>query len=359
VALRGVSLDVTAGEFVTLLGPSGSGKTTLLRIIAGLLRPTAGRVIIGGRDVTRLSADKRSIGFVFQNYALFPHLTVFENVAFPLKLRRRSRAEVARAVGTALELVMLGPFSRRYPAQLSGGQQQRVAVARAIVFNPSVLLMDEPLGSLDKRLRQQLQLELRRLQRELGITTVYVTHDQEEAFSMSDRIAVMSGGEIRQFAEPEVIYNQPSDYFVANFVGDLNYFYGRTKPGSNGTQKLVTSSGLEIKVRVEEAQLIGQPIVCGVRPEKLHVGAHLATANRFEATVRALSFRGTHYWADLALQTGESLLVVLPEGTQIQEGQEVSVGWNVDEAHVFPASGETTDHITPEAESMKDRGGHE
>jgi spermidine/putrescine ABC transporter ATP-binding subunit len=341
VALRGVSLHVQPGEFVTLLGPSGSGKTTLLRIIAGLVRPTAGRVLIGGRDVTRLPADKRSIGFVFQNYALFPHLTVFGNVAFPLKLRRTPGAEISRRVRDALDLVRLGGLEERYPAQLSGGQQQRVALARGIVFNPSVLLMDEPLGSLDKRLRQQLQLELRRLQRELSVTTIYVTHDQEEAFSMSDRIAVMSGGEIRQFDEPEAVYKRPSDYFVANFVGDLNYFQGELLAGPNGTQRLVTSSGLEIRVASDETRPAGVSLLCGIRPEKLHLGDALDTANRFPARVRVVSFRGRQYWADLALPTGDAVLVVVPEGKQIHEGEEVSVGWNVEEAHVFEAGAQT------------------
>jgi ABC-type Fe3+/spermidine/putrescine transport system ATPase subunit len=341
VALRGVSLNVRPGEFVTLLGPSGSGKTTLLRIIAGLIRPTAGRVVIGGRDVTRLSADKRSIGFVFQNYALFPHLTVFGNVAFPLKLRRTPSAETARRVRDALELVRLGGLEDRYPAQLSGGQQQRVALARGVVFNPSVLLMDEPLGSLDKRLRQQLQLELRRLQKELSVTTIYVTHDQEEAFSMSDRIAVMSGGEIRQFDEPEIVYRRPSDYFVANFVGDLNHFEGELRPGTNGTGRLLTESGLEIEIALDGGGSPGDRLLCGIRPEKLHLGEALDTANRFRARVRTLSFRGRQYWADLTLPTGDAVLVVVPEGRQVHEGEEVSVGWNLEEAHVFAPGAET------------------
>jgi ABC-type Fe3+/spermidine/putrescine transport system ATPase subunit len=262
-ALNGVSLEIPAGQFVTLLGPSGSGKTTLLRILAGLLRPRSGRIFIGDRDVTRLPADKREIGFVFQNYALFPHLTVFENVAFALRLRRVPAEAIARRVHDALAKVFLEGLDQRYPAQLSGGQQQRVALARAIVFDPTVLLMDEPLGSLDKRLRQQLQVELRRLQRAVGITTVYVTHDQDEAFSMSDQIAVMGNGELHQLASPEDIYRQPADTFVAHFVGDLNYFEGRYSPGANGAAVVETERGLSIRVQRHAHDAPGALVGCG------------------------------------------------------------------------------------------------
>ncbi len=337
-ALNNVSLEVPAGQFVTLLGPSGSGKTTLLRILAGLLRPRSGRILIGERDVTRLPADKREIGFVFQNYALFPHLSVFENVAFPLRLRRVGAAEVARRVHEALAKVFLEGLDQRYPAQLSGGQQQRVALARAIVFDPTVLLMDEPLGSLDKRLRQQLQVELRRLQRAVGITTVYVTHDQDEAFSMSDQIAVMGGGELHQLASPEEIYRRPADSFVAHFVGDLNYFEGRYSPRANGPAVVETERGLAIRVRPDGPDAPGALVGCGIRPEKLRIGDHARYDNHFNARVRMLTFRGSHYWADLLLPSGDGLIAMLPETSRIGEGDEVSVGWNADEVRVFPVS---------------------
>lgn len=336
-ALNNVSLEIPAGQFVTLLGPSGSGKTTLLRILAGLLRPRSGRIFIADRDVTRLPADKREIGFVFQNYALFPHLTVFENVAFPLRLRRVSADEIGRRVHDALAKVFLEGLDHRYPAQLSGGQQQRVALARAIVFGPTVLLMDEPLGSLDKRLRQQLQVELRRLQRAVGITTVYVTHDQDEAFSMSDQIAVMGGGELHQLASPEEIYRHPADTFVAHFVGDLNYFEGLYSPGTNGSAVVETERGMTISVRQDAHDAPGALVGCGIRPEKLRVGTdHAPHDNQFNAKVRMLTFRGSHYWADLLLPSGEGLIAMLPETSRIGEGDEVSVGWNADEVRVFP-----------------------
>ncbi len=338
-ALNNVSLEIPAGQFVTLLGPSGSGKTTLLRILAGLLRPRSGRIFIGERDVTRLPADKRDIGFVFQNYALFPHLTVFENVAFPLRLRRIAADEIARRVHDALAKVFLEGLDLRYPAQLSGGQQQRVALARAIVFDPTVLLMDEPLGSLDKRLRQQLQVELRRLQRAVGITTVYVTHDQDEAFSMSDLIAVMGTGQLHQLASPEDIYRRPTDSFVAHFVGDLNYFEGHYSPAANGSGVVETDSGLAVRVRHGSSDLRSTLVGCGIRPEKLRVGDDRAPFdNQFSAKVRMLTFRGSHYWADLLLPSGDGLIAMLPETSHLSEGDEVSVGWNGDDVRVFPIS---------------------
>lgn len=336
VALRGVSLDITAGHFMSLLGPSGSGKTTLLRIIAGLLRPHAGQIFINGRNVTRLPADKREIGFVFQNYALFPHLTVFENIAFPLRLRHLPGEEMRRRVGSALEKVFLHGLDQRYPAELSGGQQQRVALARAIVFDPTVLLMDEPLGSLDKRLRQQLQLELRRLQREVGITTVYVTHDQEEAFTMSDQIAVMGQGELHQLGAPEYVYRYPSDAFVADFVGDLNYFEGKLATSADGHPILRTGSGLTIRVDMKENATPGEVAGCGIRPELLRIRGEMAADNSYRAVVRTLTFRGTHYWADLLLPSGDALLAMLPNASGVGEGDDVIVGWDAAEVRIFP-----------------------
>jgi putative spermidine/putrescine transport system ATP-binding protein len=336
VALKGVSLDVAPGQFVSLLGPSGSGKTTLLRIIAGLLMPRSGRVFIDGRDVTRLPADKRKIGFVFQNYALFPHLNVFENVAFALRLRRVPSDQVRQRVGAALEKVFLHGLDQRFPAELSGGQQQRVALARAIVFDPMVLLMDEPLGSLDKRLRQQLQLELRRLQREVGITTIYVTHDQEEAFTMSDRIAVMGQGELHQVGAPEEVYRQPSDDFVANFVGDLNYFEGELGSGGNGHAVLRIESGLTIRIAESGSARSGAKLGCGIRPERLQVGNDFEGDNRYAARIRTLTFRGSHYWADLVLSSGDALIAMLPSDCSLNEGDEVVVGWDVAAVRLFP-----------------------
>ncbi len=224
--MRGVTLDIRSGEFLTLLGPSGSGKTTTLMMIAGFETPTAGDIAIDGNSVVALPPYRRNIGMVFQNYALFPHMTVAENIGFPLKQRGVDRATRARLVAESLELVRLPGYQSRYPRQLSGGQQQRVALARAIVFRPRLLLMDEPLGALDKQLRESLQLEMRRLHAELGITFIYVTHDQAEALTMSDRVAVMNEGLIAQVGTPEDLYDRPCDRFVASFIGESNFMQG-------------------------------------------------------------------------------------------------------------------------------------
>ncbi|MEV0388490.1 ABC transporter ATP-binding protein [Nonomuraea sp. NPDC050643] len=230
VALDGVSLHVEPGEFMTLLGSSGSGKSTLLNVVAGFTRPSSGSVAVDGRDITKEPPYKRDLGMVFQHYALFPHMSVAENVAFPLRRRRVRGAELTRRVGEALDVVELGGLRDRRPAQLSGGQQQRVALARAIVFRPRVLLMDEPLGALDKRLREQLQLEIKRLHTELGITFVFVTHDQDEALTMSDRIALLRDGRIVQVGTPEDLYDRPASRYVAEFLGESNLLPGSDDP---------------------------------------------------------------------------------------------------------------------------------
>jgi ABC-type Fe3+/spermidine/putrescine transport system ATPase subunit len=223
LAVAGVSLRIAPSEFVTLLGASGSGKTTTLMMVAGFETPTRGDIFIDGRCVTRIPPARRNLGFVFQHYALFPHMSIFDNLAFPLRVRSLDAAAVTQRVGKVLELVSLPGYERRLPSQLSGGQQQRVALARALIYDPPVLLMDEPLGALDKKLREQLQVEIKRIQRELGITVIYVTHDQEEALTMSDRVAVMRQGRIAQIGSPEELYESPIDEFVANFIGEMNF----------------------------------------------------------------------------------------------------------------------------------------
>jgi len=245
-AVDGITLDVSDGEFFTLLGPSGCGKTTTLRMIGGFEQPTSGLIELKGEDVTYLPAHKRDVNTVFQSYALFPHLTIFENVAFGLRRSGVKGAEVTRRVGEALELVQLVGFEKRYPAQLSGGQAQRVALARALVNRPAVLLLDEPLGALDLKLRKQMGIELKRIQREVGITFIYVTHDQEEAMTMSDRIAVMNKGRYEQLAGPETLYERPATRFVAGFVGASNLLEGTV--GSEGDHWTITlSSGAVVR----------------------------------------------------------------------------------------------------------------
>jgi spermidine/putrescine transport system ATP-binding protein len=246
--VEGVSLQIRPGEFFSLLGPSGCGKTTTLRILAGFVQPDAGEVFIAGKRVTHLPPNERDVNMVFQNYALFPHLTVEQNVAFGLEIQKLPRAQIRKRVGWALELVRLCGLESRYPHQLSGGQQQRVALARALVTQPSVLLLDEPLGALDLKLRQQMQLELKKLQRELAITFLYVTHDQEEALTMSDRLAVMNQGRVVQVGTPQEIYERPATRFVADFIGESNFLEGRVVAW-DGKKALVQIGSLSATVR--------------------------------------------------------------------------------------------------------------
>ena len=271
-AVRGVDLVVDDGEFFTILGPSGSGKTTLLTLIAGLAAPTEGRILFGDRDVTHVPTVGRGIGLVFQNYALFPHMTVFDNVAFPLSVRKKARAEIEDRVQEALSLVRLTGFEKRKPSQMSGGQQQRVALARAIVFRPTILLLDEPLGALDRKLREELQVELKELQRSLRVTTLLVTHDQEEALSLSDRILVIDKGTVQQIAPPREAYLRPANSFVADFLGISNFVplgdgRGVVRPervrvdpiGEHGSRG-PSLEGTSVRGRVREAVYLGQTV---------------------------------------------------------------------------------------------------
>ena len=271
-AVRDVSLDVRPGELMTLLGPSGCGKTTTLRMIAGFQEPSAGKIFIGERDVTHTEANERNIGFVFQNYALFPHLSVFENVAYGLKIKRMDGAEVARAVTDVLALVGLVSYERQMPHQLSGGEQQRVALARAIVIRPRVLLFDEPLSNLDAKLRTQMRGEIRELQRRLGITAVYVTHDQEEAMAISDRIAVMNKGVIEQIGTAEELYRRPASVFVARFIGRSNLIEATVTAVSPGRVELSIAGRLHVIESANAEVRSGQTVLANVRPEAIAIG---------------------------------------------------------------------------------------
>jgi putative spermidine/putrescine transport system ATP-binding protein len=299
-ALRDVSLSIRPGEFVTLLGPSGSGKTTLLMILGGFTRPTSGDITFDGRSVVRLPPHKRAIGVVFQNYALFPHMNVFDNIAFPLRLRRVARAEIAARVAEALELVRLPGYGQRRIHELSGGQSQRVALARAVVFEPDILLMDEPLSALDKKLREQMQTEIRRLHDALGLTTIYVTHDQREALTMSDRVAVIDAGRLAQFAEPRVLYDQPADAFVADFVGE-SILLPVTRDGDS-----VVFNGQPLRLA---GPLPDAPrLLLVARPEKLTLDGD-AESNRFSGVLRDVSFQGETVLFRVALDDGTELPV--------------------------------------------------
>ncbi|MEZ0076069.1 ABC transporter ATP-binding protein [Planotetraspora sp. GP83] len=292
LALDDVTLHVPGGEFVTLLGASGSGKSTLLGVIAGFTEPTSGSVAVDGRDITTVPPYRRGLGMVFQHYALFPHMTVWDNVAFPLRRRRVRGDELRTRVEQALEVVGLGALAKRLPAQLSGGQQQRVALARAIVFRPRVLLMDEPLSALDKRLREQLQLEMKRLHRELGITFVFVTHDQEEALTMSDRIALLRDGRIVQAGTPEELYERPSSRYTAEFLGESNLFPGRDA----GTVLVVRPEHLGVLPQGEGLPQDHEAYDCDVR-EVVYLGSGLRVEVELRSGQRVVArtaARGPH-----------------------------------------------------------------
>ena len=302
--VKDVSLAIDEGEFVSLLGPSGCGKTTILRMVAGLIEPSGGTIRIGDRDVTRLPPNKRNIGLVFQSYALFPHLTVHENVAFGLRRKGQGGAELDERVNEALAMVRLAGFGGRYPRQLSGGQQQRVAMARAIAPRPSVLLFDEPLSNLDAKLRDEMQIELKRLQRELGITTLFVTHDQAEALSLSDRVCVMHDGVIQQFAEPETIYRRPATAFVASFIGKPNRLEATIRGG-----RLALDEQLELR---SESVLgsDGKAVEVFIRQEAISlVESGGDSVNRIPGTVSLRSFSGPQVKYVVRIGLGHELVV--------------------------------------------------
>jgi spermidine/putrescine ABC transporter ATP-binding subunit len=300
-AVDDVSFRVAPGEFLTLLGPSGSGKTTLLRMIGGFEHPDAGRIVLDGRDVEQLPPYKRNIGFVFQKYALFPHMTVFENTAFALQRRRIGRDQILARVSEALDLVGLVEYAERYPRQLSGGQQQRVALARAFVFHPDILLMDEPLGALDKQLREHMQRELRSLQKKIGITTIYVTHDQTEAMTMSDRIAVMNDGHIEQIGDPHDLYERPATEFVAGFVGDSNLLDCTVETFADGIAVVRLDAGGSARCRAEDAA--PGPAKLLIRPEKLQLGTaqDAASMNTIPCIVTATAYVGDYTLYDVSI----------------------------------------------------------
>ena len=325
VALDSVSLDIASGELLTILGPSGSGKTTLLKVVAGFERPDGGAVRVDGVDITHLPPARRDIGMVFQNYALFPHLTVRGNVAFPLEMRNVAKDEIERRVGEALALVELAGYDQRLPRQLSGGQQQRVALARAIVFNPRLLLLDEPFGALDRKLRETMQLEVRRLQRRLGLTTIFITHDQEEALVLSDRIAVMNKGAIQQVATTTEIYERPANDFVADFVGESNIFHGTVStPGA------VTLEGGR-RLAVASAAPAGQRVGVLMRPERFSGGV-----NAFTGTVKEAVYLGVSFKLRLICDDGLEIIVrQAAQGPLPAVGTPVTIGIDPASIHVF------------------------
>jgi spermidine/putrescine transport system ATP-binding protein len=344
VAVENVSLEIRAGEFLTLLGPSGCGKTTLLRLIAGFESPTQGSVWVGGEEVTDRPPYRRPVNQVFQSYALFPHLSVAENVGFGLRMQGVPAAEAATRVRQALELVSLTGFEARRPNQLSGGQKQRVALARAIVCRPRVLLLDEPLSALDARLRQSMQLELKRLQRQLGMTFVFVTHDQEEALTMSDRIAIVNRGRIEQLATAQEIYHRPATAFAAEFVGAANLLSARRLGRDAAGVRIQVAGGLELTLPVTVWPDGMEEALISIRPEKVHVGrAPIPGANGFTARIEEEIFKGATDHLRLATAAGTRLQAVVANESALGEifhvGEEICGGLHADDIVVLPSRG--------------------
>jgi iron(III) transport system ATP-binding protein len=337
-AVDGVSLEVEEGELVTFLGPSGCGKTTALRIIAGFENPTAGRVLIGGQDVTHLPPHVRNTAMVFQSYAIFPHLTVAQNVAFGLEMRGISKSEILAKVQRILELVELTGLEHRAPEQLSGGQQQRVALARAIITEPRVLLFDEPLSNLDAKLREQMRGEVRRLQQRLGITSIYVTHDQAEAMALSDRIVVMEAGRVQQAGKPLDIYARPANRFVADFIGRVNFLEGRVvSVGPGGVRVDVRGRSLEVPA-ASVPLAVGDAATLVVRPETIRL-APSAGASSFTGTIRRATYLGATVEYELEWEGATILAVIsspLEQGV-LAEGAKTAFDFPPATAHALPA----------------------
>lgn len=331
--LGGVDLAVGRGEFVSLLGPSGCGKTTLLRMVAGLLSPDRGRIMLDGRDITREPPHKRNVSVVFQSYALFPHLTVGENVAFGLKARRHPAAEIGATVARFLGLVQMSAFADRPVRALSGGQQQRVAVARALAIRPKLLLLDEPFSALDRKLRETMQIDLKRLLRELGTTSVFVTHDQDEALTMSDRIAVMNRGAIEQLADPVTIYRRPATAFALGFVGLSTQLSGTVEASDGGFVTVRTEVGI---LRAPGHLRPGRLVIVGIRPERIRVGAS-AEANGIEADLVEVAFQGARAHLYFVTPSGVGVTVEAPEiPAGAAPGSRLALSWAAEDTLVYP-----------------------
>ncbi|PWV58828.1 ABC transporter ATP-binding protein [Plasticicumulans acidivorans] len=335
LVVKNLNLDIGRGEFLTLLGPSGSGKTTSLMMLAGFETPTRGEILLDGAELHRLPPYKRNIGMVFQNYALFPHMTVAENLAFPLAVRKLAKDEIARKVQRALDMVKLGSLAGRYPAQMSGGQQQRVALARALVFEPKLVLMDEPLGALDKQLREHMQYEIKHLHDELGLTVVYVTHDQSEALTMSDRVAVFNDGIIQQIDTPVALYEHPVNSFVAHFIGENNRLSGTVAAldGRRATVRL--SDGTTVQARAVGVDTAGRPTSCSIRPERVRLHSFDVQAdNVLMGRILEFIFLGDHVRLRLDVAGSTDFTVKVPISqvdSAWKTGETIRVGWDADD----------------------------
>ncbi len=332
LVVKDFNLDMERGEFLTMLGPSGSGKTTCLMMLAGFEPATHGEIFLDGQPINRVPPHKRGIGMVFQNYALFPHMTVGENLSFPLEVRGMSKSDREEKVKRALDMVRLGEFADRRPGQLSGGQAQRVAVARALVFGPEVVLMDEPLGALDKNLREQMQYEIKHIHENLEVTVMYVTHDQSEALTMSNRVAVFDDGVVQQMAPPDELYEEPRNAFVADFIGDNNRLLGTVVSADGETCQIKADDGAEIKAKQVNIAGVGQRATLSLRPERVAVNPEPGQFdNNFQAKALELIYLGDHIRTRMQVCGHDDFTVKIPNSAlhaRMNEGDMVNIGWN-------------------------------
>ena len=337
LVVKDLNLDIAEGEFITMLGPSGSGKTTCLMMIAGFETPTNGEIFLDSNPISNIPPHKRGIGMVFQNYALFPHMTVFENLAFPLKVRKISKEDIGKKVDKALSMVSLSGFENRMPGQLSGGQQQRVAVARALVFDPAVVLMDEPLGALDKNLRESMQYEIKHIHENIGVTVVYVTHDQGEALTMSNRIAVFNDGKVQQLSSPDKLYEEPENSFVAEFIGENNRFDGEVLDMSNGVCKVKIGQG-EILANPISVKSKGEKTTVSIRPERALINPQDKMDNNQKGKIEEVIYHGDHTRLRINLLGNSEFILKVPNSSQnldLKIGNEINIGWSSQDARAL------------------------
>ena len=331
LVVKGLQLDIAEGEFVTMLGPSGSGKTTCLMMLAGFETATNGEIYLDNKVISNIPPHKRGIGMVFQNYALFPHMTVYENLAFPLRVRKIPKDEADKKIDKALSMVSLQGFETRMPMQLSGGQQQRVAVARSLVFDPQVVLMDEPLGALDKNLRESMQYEIKHIHESIGVTVVYVTHDQTEALTMSNRIAVFNDGKVQQLSSPDELYEQPVNSFVAEFIGENNKFLGQIADISGDKCKVKLDNGIEILANPVAVKAKGEKTKISLRPERAIIDPKDKMDNNHKGKIEEIIYHGDHTRLRVDLLGNKDFILKVPNSTarlDLKKGNELNIGWN-------------------------------
>jgi putative spermidine/putrescine transport system ATP-binding protein len=338
LVVKGLNLDIEEGEFVTMLGPSGSGKTTCLMMLAGFETATNGEIYLDNKGISNIPPDKRGIGMVFQNYALFPHMTVYENLAFPLRVRKIPKDEADKKIDKALSMVSLQGFESRMPMQLSGGQQQRVAVARSLVFDPQLVLMDEPLGALDKNLRESMQYEIKHIHESIGVTVVYVTHDQTEALTMSNRIAVFNDGKVQQLSRPDELYEAPENSFVAGFIGENNIFNGTVSEFDSDNCKVKLENGAEVLANPISVKAKGDKTTISLRPERALINPKDKMDNNHKGKIKEVIYHGDHTRVRIDVLGNDQFILKIPNSTSnldIKLGNQINVGWSTKDSRAL------------------------